>query len=117
MKNNSDTIFDRIISGDIPVDKLYDDEDVLAFNDLNPQAPIHILVIPKKRVSRFSEIHTWPVEDIGKFFSAVSRVASSLKLDTPGYRIVINNGSDGGQEVEYLHAHILGGRQLNWPPG
>ena len=114
---NNDTVFDKIISGEIPVDPVFEDDSVLAFNDLNPQAPVHVLVIPRKRVSRFSELGNKSVQEVGEFFSSVSRVASMLKLDGPGYRIVINNGSDGGQEVEYLHAHILGGRKLNWPPG
>jgi len=117
MEKKAETIFDRIISGEIPVEAVYENDDVLAFNDLNPQAPVHVLVIPKKRLSRFSELSARPVDETGSFFKAVSAVASSLNLDEAGYRIVINNGSDGGQEVEYLHAHILGGRKLNWPPG
>ncbi len=117
MQSSFDTVFDKIISGDIPVDSVFENDDVLAFNDMNPQAPIHVLVIPKIRSSRFSELSSRPVEDTGRFFASVSAAASSLGLDGPGYRIVVNNGSDGGQEVEYLHAHILGGRQLNWPPG
>ena len=117
MGSESNTIFDGIISGDIPVEPVYENDAVLAFNDVNPQAPVHVLVIPKKRLSRFSEIPSRSYDDIGHFFSDVARVASSLGLDEKGYRIVINNGSDGGQEVEYLHAHILGGRKMNWPPG
>lgn len=113
----SDTIFDKILSGDIPVDSVYEDDDVLAFRDINPKAPIHVLVIPKKRVTRFSELAAGNVEDVGRFFTATSKVAASLGLDKDGYRVVLNNGSDGGQEVEYLHAHILGGRKLTWPPG
>ncbi len=117
MQHSVNTVFDKIISGDIPVEPVFENDDVLAFNDMNPQAPVHVLVIPKKRSSRFSELSSKPVEETGRFFAAVSAAASSLGLDSPGYRIVVNNGSDGGQEVEYLHAHILGGRQLKWPPG
>ncbi|MCK5248519.1 MAG: histidine triad nucleotide-binding protein [Spirochaetaceae bacterium] len=113
----SNTIFDKILAGDIPVDSVFEDEDVLAFNDVNPKAPVHVLVIPKKRASRFSELSGRPIEEIGRFFAAVSRIAALLDLDENGYRVVINNGPDGGQEVEYLHAHILGGRRLTWPPG
>lgn len=113
----SNTIFDKILSGDIPVDPVYEDKDVLAFRDINPKAPVHVLVIPKQRVSRFSELAGGDPQEIGRFFVGVSKVASILNLDSSGYRIVLNNGSDGGQEVEYLHAHILGGRKLTWPPG
>lgn len=113
----NDTIFDKILAGEIPADKVYEDDDVLAFRDINPQAPVHVLVIPKIRTTRFAELAERPFEETGKFFRSVSKTASLLGLDGPGYRIVLNNGSDGGQDVEYLHAHILGGRKLTWPPG
>lgn len=112
-----DTIFDKILRKEIPTDPVYEDEFVLAFNDIDPQAPYHVLVIPKLKIARFAEFPTWQAEDIGNFIKGVARVASALGLDENGYRIVINNGSDGQQTVEYLHAHILGGRQLRWPPG
>ena len=112
-----DTILDRILSGDIPADTVYEDEHVLAFRDIQPQAPTHVLVIPKHRVERFAEIADEDDEWIGRFFSRVSKIASRLGLDEDGYRVVINNGKNGQQSVEYLHAHILGGRALNWPPG
>jgi histidine triad (HIT) family protein len=112
-----ETIFDKILAGDIPVDTVYEDDDVLAFRDINPKAPTHILVIPKIRAARFSELAQRSTEETGRFISAISKVASAMGLDDPGYRVVFNNGSDGGQEVEYLHAHILGGRKLAWPPG
>jgi len=98
MEQNADTVFDRIISGEIPVEPVYENDDVLAFNDLNPQAPVHVLVIPKKRLSRFSEFSAGTIDEAGRFFTAVSAVASALNLDD-------------------LHAHILGGRKMNWPPG
>lgn len=113
----NDTIFDKILDGRISVDAVHEDEDVLAFRDINPKAPVHVLVIPKVRSERFSELTERSVEETGRFFAAVSRVATILGLDDKGYRVVINNGPDGGQEVEYLHAHILGGRTLKWPPG
>lgn len=113
----NDTIFDKVLMGEIPVDSVYEDDDVLAFRDINPKAPVHVLVIPKVRVARFAELAAGETEDAGRFFTAVSKVAAILGLDQDGYRIVVNNGSDGGQEVEYLHAHILGGRKLTWPPG
>jgi histidine triad (HIT) family protein len=112
-----ETIFDKILAGDIPVDSVYEDGDVLAFRDINPKAPVHILVIPKIRTARFSDLAQRSTEETGRFISAISKVAAALGLDDSGYRVVFNNGSDGGQEVEYLHAHILGGRKLTWPPG
>ncbi len=113
----SDTIFDKIISGDIPAEIVYQDDTVMAFRDINPQAPVHILVIPRNKVARFSNLNEWTISETGAFFSSVSKAAAKMGLDEKGYRIVLNNGFDGGQEVEYLHAHILGGRKLNWPPG
>jgi len=112
-----ETIFDKVLSGALPADRVYEDEDVLAFRDINPQAPIHVLVIPKAKYARFTEVASRPIEETGRFFAAISKVAASLKLDNSGYRVVINNGCDGGQTVEYFHAHILGGRKFTWPPG
>jgi histidine triad (HIT) family protein len=111
------TIFDRIIGGEIPVEPVFENDDVLAFRDINPQAPVHVLVIPKKRIERFSRLVDWDDGSAGRFIRSVSEAAEMLGLNKEGYRIVFNNGTDGGQEVEYLHAHILGGRKMTWPPG
>lgn len=113
----SDTIFDKILAKEIPSTVVYEDEHVLAFRDVNPQAPTHVLVIPRKKVARFAELRDQATADVGHFFQSVSKAAAALKLDGPGYRVVINNGRDGQQTVEYIHAHILGGRALTWPPG
>ena len=107
----------KIIAKKIPAKIAYEDEWVLAFHDVNPQAPVHVLVIPKNRVSRFAELQKANAQQVGEFFTRVAAVASKLDLDVKGYRIVINNGEHGQQTVEYLHAHIIGGRQLHWPPG
>jgi histidine triad (HIT) family protein len=112
-----ETIFDKIIAGDLPADKVYEDENVLAFRDINPQAPIHILVVPKKKEKDFIEIQHNDTTQTGIFFNAVSKVASVMGLEESGYRIVLNCGKNGQQTVEYLHAHILGERKMNWPPG
>ncbi|QEN07477.1 HIT domain-containing protein [Oceanispirochaeta crateris] len=112
-----ETIFDKIIAGQLPSDKVYEDENVLAFRDINPQAPVHVLVVPKKKVKDFIEIQHNDVTQTGIFFNTVSKVASLLGLEKGGYRIVLNCGEDGQQTVEYLHAHILGDRKMNWPPG
>ena len=112
-----DTIFDKIIAGDIPADVVYEDDTVLAFRDINPQAPVHVLVVPKKKVKDFISLQQSDPLETGVFFNAVSKVASELGLDDSGYRIVLNCGEDGQQTVEYLHAHILGDRKMSWPPG
>ncbi len=106
------TIFDKILSGDIPSDKIYEDEHVLAFNDIAPVCKVHVLVIPKQKSAHFSELKDLPTEYVGEFFKRVSKVACQLGLDKEGFRIVINNGEHGCQTVDYLHAHILGGEQL-----
>lgn len=113
----SDTIFDKILAGQIPANVVYQDDWVMAFRDVNPQAPTHVLVIPRKRCARFSELTTKDAVDVGEFFKRVALVAGKLGLEKDGYRVVINNGKHGQQTVEYIHAHILGGRQLHWPPG
>jgi histidine triad (HIT) family protein len=113
----ADTIFDRILRKEIPAAIVYEDERVLAFRDVNPQAPVHVLVIPKAKVAKFQELGGRDVAEVGRFFQGVADVARELRLDGPGYRIVLNNGKDGQQTVDYLHAHILGGRQMTWPPG
>ncbi len=112
-----ETIFDKILAGEIPADKVYEDEHVLAFRDINPQAPTHVLVIPKRKVSHFTEFPERPAEEAGILFQRAAHVAKELGLEKNGYRIVVNHGPHGQQSVGYLHVHILGGRQLSWPPG
>ncbi len=112
-----DTLFDKILRREVPAQIVYEDEHVLAFRDIMPQAPVHVLVIPKKKVARFAGLAAAATADVGLFFQRVAHVASELRLNDRGYRVVINNGPDGQQSVEYLHAHILGGRGLTWPPG
>ena len=115
-KAGGDTIFAKIIRKEIPAKIIFEDENVLAFHDVNPQAPVHFLVLPKKPIAALS---TAEVEDeaiLGKLLLAVKKVAEDLKLDE-GYRVVINNGKHGCQSVYHLHVHVLGGRQLSWPPG
>jgi len=111
------TIFDKILAGELPCDKVYEDETVLAFRDISPQAPIHVLVIPKEKSEGFHNLPEKEIEYTGKFFTAVAKVARLLDLEKDGYRIVLNHGEDGQQTVDYIHAHILGGRKLSWPPG
>ena len=111
------TLFDKIIRKEIPANIVYEDDHVLAFRDINPQAPVHVLVIPKQKQARFAHLPEADALAVGEFFRGVARVARQLNLDNNGYRVVINNGRDAQQSVEYIHAHILGGRALKWPPG
>jgi histidine triad (HIT) family protein len=111
------TIFDKILAREIPAQVVYEDDAVLAFRDVNPQAPVHVLVIPKRKIARFAEMRHASEADVGAFFARVAKVACELGLEEKGFRVVVNNGRDGQQTVEYLHAHILGGRGLTWPPG
>lgn len=103
-------IFEKIIAGEIPCDKEYEDDHTLAFHDIDPQAPVHILVIPKK--SGIQGLQDCDAETMGHMLAAVQNVAKRLKLDESGYRVVTNNGADAGQEVPHLHFHILGGARL-----
>ena len=111
-----DTIFGKIIRREIPADIVYEDDLALAFKDVNPQAPTHILVIPKKPIPRLSESEAEDMELMGHLLMTVKKVAEEANLSN-GYRVVINNGNDGGQTVDHLHLHILGDRSMTWPPG
>ena len=112
----SDTIFGKIIRREIPADIVYEDDLALAFKDINPQAPTHILVIPKKPLPRVSEAASEDKALLGHLLWTVKLVAEKVGLSN-GYRVVINNGADGGQTVDHLHFHVLGDRQMRWPPG
>jgi histidine triad (HIT) family protein len=114
--SDSETIFSKIIRREIPADIVYEDELALAFRDVNPQAPVHILVIPKQPIAKLSDAQSQDHALLGHLLLTAKRVAEQVGL-TNGYRIVINNGNDGGQTVYHLHLHILGGRFMQWPPG
>ena len=110
------TLFEKIIAREIPADIIFEDDLLLAFNDINPQAPTHVLVIPKKPIPRIAEAVPDDHQVLGHLLLKAREVAAELNLEN-GYRLVINNGPDGGESVPHLHLHILGGRALNWPPG
>jgi histidine triad (HIT) family protein len=110
------TIFQRIISREIPSTSVYEDDVCYAFRDINPQAPTHILIVPKKHIVRLNEASPTDQSLIGHLLLTAAKIARDLKLDR-GYRVVINNGADGGESVPHLHIHLLGGRSLRWPPG
>jgi histidine triad (HIT) family protein len=110
------TIFKRIIDGEIPADVIHEDEHCLAFRDISPQAPTHVLVIPKKEIQNVASASDEDQMLMGHLMMVIRDVSNQLGL-TDGYRVVANCGSDGGQAVDHLHFHILGGRSMSWPPG
>jgi len=110
------TIFQRIIDKEIPAKIIFEDDRCLAFHDVAPQAPTHVLVIPKRAITSLAALADEDAELMGHMWVVIRDLAKQLKLDD-GYRVVVNCGRDGGQSVEHLHFHLLGGRQLSWPPG
>ena len=113
----SDTVFSRILAGEIPTEFVYEDEHAVAFRDVNPQAPVHLLVIPRKPLTSLHAADDAEAALLGHLLRVCSKVAEEAGLAADGYRVVTNVGSDGGQSVEHLHFHVLGGRALAWPPG
>ena len=111
------SIFKKIVDGEIPADIVHDDELCMAFKDVAPQAPTHVLVIPKKEIPSLAELTAEDQALVGHILLVIKRLADELGLAAGGYRVVTNCGSDGGQVVKHLHFHLLGGRVLNWPPG
>lgn len=113
----NDCIFCKIVNNEIPSQKVYEDKNLFAFNDINPQAPIHILIIPKKHIEKFSSMEEADKELIGLMFLAAKKIAKDKGIDKVGYRIVGNCEKDAGQLVFHIHLHLLGGRKFGWPPG
>ena len=111
------TIFKRIIDGEIPANIIYEDEQCLAFHDVAPQAPVHILVIPKKEIASIEHLEGDDKELIGHLFLIIQKIARQQGLAEDGYRVICNCGEGGGQTVFHLHYHLIGGRSLQWPPG
>jgi histidine triad (HIT) family protein len=113
----SKTLFEKIIAREIPATIVYEDDLVLAIRDVKPQAPSHVLIIPKKAIPRIAEAHPDDHKVLGHLLLKAAEVAKSLGLDKSGFRLVINNGPDAGETVPHLHCHIMGGRNMSWPPG
>ncbi|SHI01960.1 histidine triad (HIT) family protein [Clostridium collagenovorans DSM 3089] len=109
-------IFCKILKGEIPSEKVYEDEKVYAFKDINPEAPVHVLIIPKKHISSANELTEENKEVIGDVYYAAQKIAKELGIADKGYRIINNCGEDGGQTVFHIHFHLMGGKKLNWPP-
>lgn len=114
---SDETIFGKILKGEIPSEKVYADEEFYAFRDVNPVAPTHILVIPRKPIPKISDATEEDADMLGRMLLVANKIAESEGLSENGFRYVINSGVDGGQSVYHLHLHILGGRQMAWPPG
>ena len=110
-------IFCKIIDGEIPSKKLYEDDKVLAFYDINPGAPVHFLVIPKEHIQSANELTEKNADIVSHIFLVINKLVRELNISETGYRIVNNCGKDGGQTVDHIHFHVLGQRELKWPPG
>ena len=113
----TDCLFCKMASGEIKPDIVFEDDDVLAFRDINPQAPTHVLIIPKKHIASINDIQSEDEALVGKLYKAAKTIAKQEGFSEKGYRVVMNCGEDAGQTVFHIHLHLLGGRQLTWPPG
>jgi histidine triad (HIT) family protein len=113
----SKTLFEKIVAREIPATIVYEDEQVIAFRDIKPQAPAHVLIVPKKPIPRIAEAKTEDLPVLGHLLLKAAAVARQLGVDKSGFRLVFNNGPDAGEAVPHLHCHILGGRKMSWPPG
>jgi histidine triad (HIT) family protein len=111
------TIFEKIVRREIPAKIAFEDEEVIAFHDVNPQAPVHVLIVPKRAILRLAETKESDQQLLGKLILTATKLARDLGVSESGYRVVINNGPDGGESVPHLHVHLLGKRALAWPPG
>ena len=111
------TIFKKIIDKEIDADIIYEDNNIICFKDVNPAAPIHVLIIPKQEIPTVNDINSDNNNLIGEMFNVAKKVAKKLNVSENGYRLVINCNKDGGQTVFHLHMHLLAGRKLTWPPG
>lgn len=112
-----DCIFCKIINGDIPSNKIYEDDKVLAFHDISKEAPVHFLVIPKEHICSINEINEKNSDIISHIFLIINKIVKELSISETGYRIINNCGKDGGQTVNHIHFHVMGQRELKWPPG
>jgi len=113
----NDCLFCKFVSGEFKTDVVYENDDVLAFNDINPQAPTHVLIIPKKHIATINDLQPEDEALVGKLYSAVKHIAKANDFADEGYRVVMNCNAAAGQTVFHIHLHLLAGRQLSWPPG
>lgn len=110
-------LFCKIAAGDIPAKLVYEEKHIIAFHDIAPQAPHHILIIPRKHIATINDIQLEDNELIGDMMLVAKKIAADLKIADPGYRVIMNCNQNGGQAVYHIHFHLLGGRQMGWPPG
>jgi len=113
----SDTLFEKIVAREIPADIVYEDDDLLAFRDIEPQAPVHVLIIPKKRIATLNDLERGHAELVGRMVLVAAKIAKEEGIADDGYRLNLNCNEQGGQSVYHIHLHLLGGRQMKWPPG
>ena len=113
----SDCLFCKIVRGEIPADRVHEDDLTLAFRDINPKAPTHILVIPREHIASAADLRDAHGPLVGRMFAAIAELARAEGIDGNGYRVVTTVGDDAGQSVQHLHLHLLGGRSMSWPPG
>ncbi len=113
----SETIFSKIINREIPAEILFEDDEILAFSDVSPQAPVHFLVIPKEPIATINDIQPEQAHLLGKMVLTAQKLAKEKGMSEKGYRLVMNCNEDGGQTVSHIHMHVLGGRSMTWPPG
>jgi histidine triad (HIT) family protein len=113
----ADDLFLKIINREIPAEIIYETDEILAFRDINPQAPVHVLIIPKEHISTMNDLEPQHAEMVGKMFMVAAELAALEGISDDGYRVVMNCNKAGGQAVYHIHLHLLGGRQMVWPPG
>ena len=111
------TLFERIAAREVPAEIVYEDDEVFAFRDINPQAPVHVLVVPKRVIARIGDAAAQDAELLGRLLLTAQKLAVELGVSDSGYRLVLNNGRHAGDAIPHLHLHLLGGRPLHWPPG
>ncbi len=111
------TLFEKIVARQIPAAIVFEDEHVIAFKDINPKAPVHVLIVPKQVIARIGDATAADEAVLGRLLVKAGEVARQLGVDKSGYRLTINHGPDAGESVPHLHCHLMGGRQLGWPPG
>ncbi len=114
---SDDCLFCKIVAGEVPADIVYENEHVVAFRDINPQAPVHVLIIPRQHIATINDLEPGNADLVGHMYLAAQHIAGVEKLAERGYRTVMNCNQDAGQTVFHIHLHLLGGRQLDWPPG
>jgi histidine triad (HIT) family protein len=111
------TLFERIVAHEVPAEIVYEDDEIFAFRDINPQAPVHVLIVPKRVIARIGDATTGDAALLGRLLLTAQKLAAKLGISDTGYRLVLNNGRNAGETIPHLHLHMLGGRLLHWPPG